>query len=73
MMEDSLAQSTLAEAKAKETMRQYENAMSQKNNVLAAQKNANTVKLSYLQAATNLQKGGVDYLSLTDRLVSAPN
>lgn len=73
MMEDSLAQSILADAKVKETQRQYENAMSQKNNVLAAQKNANTAKLSYLQAATNLQKGGVDYLSLTDRLVSTPN
>jgi len=73
LMEISLEQSLLADAKAEEAQRQYLDAMSQKSNVITAQKNANTAKLSYTQAAASLQKAIIEYLSLTDQLVSAIN
>jgi len=73
LMEISLEQSLLADAKAEEAQRQYLDAMSQKSNVITAQKNANTAKLSYTQAAASLQKAIIEYLSLTDQLVGAIN
>jgi len=73
LMEISLEQSLLADAKVGEVQKQYNNAKSQKSNVIAAQKSANTAKLSYTQAAANLQKAHIDYLSLSDQLVDTIN
>ena len=73
LMEISLEQSLLADAKANEMQAQYFDANSQKSNVLAAQKNANTAKLSYTQAAASLKKTIIDHLNLTDQLISTMN
>jgi len=73
LMEISLEQSLLADAKVGEVQKQYNNAKSQKSNVIAAQKSANTAKLSYTQAAAHLQKAHIDYLSLSDQLVDTIN
>ncbi|MGE4595097.1 MAG: TolC family protein [Gammaproteobacteria bacterium] len=69
----SLELSLLANDKAAEAQKQYNNAKSQKTNVIAAQKSANTAKLSYVQAATSLQKAIIDYLSLSDQLINTRN
>ena len=69
----SLELSLLANDKAAEAQKQYNNAKSQKTNVIAAQKSANTAKLSYAQAATSLQKAIIDYLSLSDQLINTRN
>jgi len=69
----SLELSLLANDKAAEAQKQYNNAKSQKSNVITAQKNANTAKLSYTQAAANLQKSIIDYFSLSDQLVNTLN
>ena len=69
----SLELSLLANDKVAEAQKQYNNAKSQKSNVITAQKNANTAKLSYTQAAANLQKSIIDYFSLSDQLVNALN
>ena len=73
LMKISLEQSLLADAKVEEVQKQYNNAKSQKSNVFAAQKSANTAKLSYTQTAANLQKAHIDYLNLSDQLVDTIN
>ena len=69
LMGISLKQSQLANAKTLEIEAKYNDALSQKSSVIAAQKSANLTKLSYAQAAAGYQKAVIDYLSLTDQLV----
>ena len=64
----SLEQGQLANEKVIEEKTKYDDARGQKSLLLVAQKNANSARLSSVQAAANYQKIVIDYRAAIDQL-----
>ena len=68
LVDISLEQGELANEKVIEEKTKYDNARGQKSLLIAAQKNANLVRLSNVQTAASYQKIIIDYRAATDQL-----
>jgi len=69
MMQMSLEQKQIAEAKLHEEELSYDNARGQKSWLIGAEKALNMMNLAYAQAAASYQKTVIEYRSATDQLL----